>query len=41
MLHVPVGTMPHEDVMSAIALLGKEVAPIVKEEVKRWEEAMK
>jgi len=41
MLHVPVGTMPHEDVMKAIELLGKEVAPIVKEEISRWEEANK
>ncbi|USK71315.1 LLM class flavin-dependent oxidoreductase [Peribacillus asahii] len=37
MLHVPVGTMPHEDVMRAIELLGKEVAPKVREEVSRWE----
>ncbi|MFJ8266024.1 LLM class flavin-dependent oxidoreductase [Peribacillus asahii] len=37
MLHVPVGTMPHEDVMRAIELLGKEVAPRVREEVSRWE----
>ena len=37
MLHVPVGTMPHEDVMKAIELLGKEVAPRVKEEVAKWE----
>lgn len=37
MLHVPVGTMPHEDVMKAIELLGKEVAPIVREEVAKWE----
>ncbi|WP_078551427.1 LLM class flavin-dependent oxidoreductase [Bacillus alkalicellulosilyticus] len=37
MLHVPVGTMPHEDVMSAIELLGKEVAPMVREEIARWE----
>lgn len=36
-LHVPVGSMPHEDVMRAIELLGKEVAPIVREEVSRWE----
>ncbi|WP_066066753.1 LLM class flavin-dependent oxidoreductase [Neobacillus soli] len=36
MLHVPVGTMPHDDVMRAIELLGKEVAPIVREEVSRW-----
>jgi probable LLM family oxidoreductase len=37
MLHVPVGTMPHDDVMRAIELLGKEVAPIVREEISRWE----
>jgi probable LLM family oxidoreductase len=37
MLHVPVGTMPHDDVMTAIELLGKEVAPIVREEISKWE----
>ncbi|MFC0562287.1 LLM class flavin-dependent oxidoreductase [Halalkalibacter alkalisediminis] len=37
MLHVPVGSMPHEDVMKAIDLLGKEVAPKVREEISRWE----
>lgn len=37
MLHVPVGTMPHEDVMNAIRLLGTEVAPRVREEVAAWE----
>ncbi|MFT8320266.1 MAG: LLM class flavin-dependent oxidoreductase [Bacillus sp. (in: firmicutes)] len=37
MLHVPVGTMPHEDVMKAIELLGKEVAPIVRAEIGEWE----
>ncbi|MCH1627141.1 LLM class flavin-dependent oxidoreductase [Fredinandcohnia quinoae] len=37
MLHVPVGTMPHTDVMKAIELLGKEVAPIVRDEIVRWE----
>ncbi|QRG67654.1 LLM class flavin-dependent oxidoreductase [Brevibacillus choshinensis] len=37
MLHVPVGTMPHEDVMNAIRLLGTEVAPRVREEVAKWE----
>lgn len=37
MLHVPVGSMPHEDVMKAIELLGKEVAPIVRERVAQWE----
>jgi len=39
MLHVPVGTMPHEDVMKAIKLLGTEVAPRVREDVLRWEAA--
>ncbi|MBM6617197.1 LLM class flavin-dependent oxidoreductase [Bacillus sp. RD4P76] len=39
MLHVPVGSMPHEDVMKTIELLGKEVAPIVREEVEKWEKA--
>jgi probable LLM family oxidoreductase len=36
-LHVPVGTMPHEEVMKAIELLGKEVAPKVREEIAEWE----
>jgi probable LLM family oxidoreductase len=38
MVHCPVGTMPHDDVMKAIDLLGKEVAPIVREEITRWED---
>lgn len=37
MIHVPVGTMPHDDVMKAIELFGKEVAPRVREEVGKWE----
>ena len=37
MLHVPVGTMPHVDVIKAIELLGTEVAPRVREEVSKWE----
>lgn len=37
MLHVPVGSMPHDDVMRAIELLGTKVAPIVRREVERWE----
>ncbi|ARK29719.1 Luciferase-like monooxygenase [Halalkalibacter krulwichiae] len=37
MLHVPVGSMPHDEVMKAIELLGKEVAPIVREEIAKWE----
>ena len=36
-LHVPVGTMPHEEVIRAIELLGKEVAPKVREEIAEWE----
>ncbi|MDQ0192469.1 LLM class flavin-dependent oxidoreductase [Paenibacillus wynnii] len=36
-LHVPLGTMPHEEVMRAIELLGTEVAPRVHEEIARWE----
>lgn len=38
-LHVPVGSMPHDDVMKAIELLGTKVAPIVREEVAKWEAA--
>ncbi|HGH7906111.1 TPA: LLM class flavin-dependent oxidoreductase [Streptococcus agalactiae] len=30
MLHLPVGSMPHKDVLNAIKLYGKEVAPIVR-----------
>jgi probable LLM family oxidoreductase len=37
MLHVPLGTMPHQDVMRTIELLGTEVAPKVRQEVTRWE----
>ncbi|OIJ14370.1 luciferase [Anaerobacillus alkalilacustris] len=37
MLHVPVGSMPHDDVMKTIELLGTEVAPRVREEISRWE----
>jgi probable LLM family oxidoreductase len=36
-LHVPIGTMPHEEVMRAIELLGTEVAPRVRDEIARWE----
>ncbi|WP_116191915.1 LLM class flavin-dependent oxidoreductase [Paenibacillus taihuensis] len=36
-LHMPVGTMPHDEVMKAIELLGTEVAPRVREEIARWE----
>lgn len=37
MLHVPLGTMPHHEVMKSIELLGTEVAPRVREEVAKWE----
>lgn len=37
-LHLPVGSMPHHEVMRAIELFGKEVAPIVRREVKKLEE---
>ncbi|MEF2966699.1 LLM class flavin-dependent oxidoreductase [Paenibacillus sp. M1] len=37
MLHCPLGTMPHEEVMRSIELLGTEVAPRVREEIARWE----
>jgi probable LLM family oxidoreductase len=37
MLHVPLGTMPHEDVMRTIELLGTEVAPRVREAISEWE----
>lgn len=37
MLHTPVGTMPHYRVMKSIELFGTKVAPIVKEEIARWE----
>ncbi|WP_334115029.1 LLM class flavin-dependent oxidoreductase [Streptococcus parasuis] len=30
-LHLPIGSMPHEDVLYAIELYGKEVAPIVRD----------
>lgn len=38
MLHLPLGTMAHADVMSAIRLLGEEVAPIVRREVAAYKE---
>lgn len=39
MLHCPLGTMPHKEVMRSIELLGTEVAPRVREEIARWEAA--
>ncbi|APB68959.1 LLM class flavin-dependent oxidoreductase [Paenibacillus polymyxa] len=41
LLHVPVGTMPHDDVMRAIELLGTVVAPRVREEISKWESESK
>lgn len=38
-LHVPVGTMPHDQVMKAIYLFGTQVAPIVRDEIADWEVA--
>lgn len=38
-LHMPLGTMPHEDVMRGIELFGKEVAPLVRREIAAWEAA--
>ena len=31
MLHLPLGSMPHEDILKAIKLFGEEVAPRVRE----------
>jgi len=36
-LHVNVGTMPHQDILRAIELLGTKVAPIVRRELARME----
>ncbi|MBH5319656.1 LLM class flavin-dependent oxidoreductase [Paenibacillus sp. GSMTC-2017] len=40
MMYVPLSTMPHDQVMKAIELLGTKVAPIVREEVAKWEAEM-
>ncbi|NRS50900.1 LLM class flavin-dependent oxidoreductase [Brevibacillus sp. HB2.2] len=37
MMYVPISTMPHDQVMRAIELLGTEVAPRVREEITKWE----
>lgn len=37
MIHIPVGSMPHDDVLKAIELFGTKVAPIVRQEIARWE----
>ena len=41
LLHTPVGSMPHADVLRSIELLGKEVAPIVRTEIAKWEKENK
>lgn len=38
-LHLPLGTMDHQDVMESIRLLGEEVAPIVRAAIKEWKES--
>ena len=30
MLHLPIGSIPHEDVIKSIKLYGEKVAPIVR-----------
>ncbi|KOR90535.1 LLM class flavin-dependent oxidoreductase [Paenibacillus solani] len=37
MMYVPLSTMPHDQVMKAIELLGTEVAPRVREAISKWE----
>lgn len=37
MIHMPLGTMPHEQVMHGIELFATKVAPIVRAEVDKWE----
>jgi len=39
LLHMPLGSMPHDEVMCAIELYGTEVAPIVRKEIAEWEAA--
>ncbi|WP_108669102.1 LLM class flavin-dependent oxidoreductase [Peribacillus acanthi] len=40
MLHVPVGSMPHDEVMGAIELFGTKVVPRVREEILEWESTL-
>ncbi|MED4403327.1 LLM class flavin-dependent oxidoreductase [Metabacillus fastidiosus] len=40
MMYVPLSTMPHDQVMRAIELLGTEVAPRVRDEIAKWEAEM-
>ncbi|MGG3800390.1 LLM class flavin-dependent oxidoreductase [Metabacillus fastidiosus] len=37
MMYVPLSTMPHDQVMRAIELLGTKVAPRVRDEIAKWE----
>lgn len=38
-LHINVGTMPHQDILRCIELLGTKVAPMVRKELARGDEA--
>lgn len=38
LLHLPLATMPHEQIMHAIELFGTKVAPIVRKEIAHWEQ---
>ena len=38
MLHLPIGSMPHEEVMKSLRLYGEKVVPIVREYFKKKEE---
>ncbi len=35
MFHLPIGSMPHEDILKVIKLHGEEVAPLVRQRFKR------
>ena len=37
MLHLPIGSIPHEETLKAIELYGTKVAPIVREHFKNIE----
>ena len=38
MLHLPIGSMPHEEVMKSLRLYREKVVPIVREYFKKKEE---
>ena len=40
LIQMTVGSLPHEQVLHAIRLLGTEVAPLVREEVERRRRAL-